>query len=64
MNCRECYRSGKRPYCDVRKLLHQLHVPPQEQVILMNMANRKKMNCESFKNVLLLLLQGKSVCME
>jgi hypothetical protein len=51
--CMECFRTREYFYCDVRRLLHQLHIPPHEQLILMNMASEKKMNCESFKNILL-----------
>jgi hypothetical protein len=62
MNCIECFRTGEHFYCDVHKLLHQLHIPPHEQIILMNIANKKKMNCESFKKILLFLHQNKSFC--
>jgi hypothetical protein len=60
MNCGECFRTGEPFYCDVRRLFCQLHIPPQEQIILWNMAV-KKMNCESFKNILLFLAKNKSM---
>jgi hypothetical protein len=50
----DCFRGGTPFCCDMRKLFRQLHIPPQEQAILWNMSI-KKMNCESFKNILLLL---------
>jgi hypothetical protein len=53
-----CFRTGEHFYCDVHRLFHQLHIPPQEQVILWNMAT-KQMNCERFKNILLLLLNSR-----
>jgi hypothetical protein len=52
-HCMEC--SKPESLCDMHKLFHRLHIPPQEQIILWNMAI-KKMNCESFKNILLLLV--------
>jgi hypothetical protein len=60
INCKGCFRTGEPFFCDVCGLFYQLHIPPQEQIILWNMAV-KKMNCENFKNILLLLLQSKSV---
>jgi hypothetical protein len=57
-NCMECFRTRELFYCDIRKLFYRLRIPPQEQIILWNMAI-KKMNCESFKNILLLLLHVK-----
>jgi hypothetical protein len=48
----ECFRTGTHFSCDVRRLFYQLQVPPQEQIVLMNMAGRKKVDCESFKSVL------------
>jgi hypothetical protein len=60
-NCMECFKIRERFFCDVRRLFYQLHVPLQEQIVLMNIANKRKMNCESFKNILLFLLQSKSM---
>jgi hypothetical protein len=60
INCEGCFRTGDPIFCDVRRLFHQLHIPPQEQIILWNMAV-KKMNCESFVNILLLLANSKSM---
>jgi hypothetical protein len=43
----------------VRRLLRRLHLPRREQLILWRMA-AERMSCDSFKNILLLLLQSKS----
>jgi hypothetical protein len=51
-NCMECFRTGEHFFCGVRRLFHQLHVPPQEQIILMSMANKKRIDCKSFKIIL------------
>jgi hypothetical protein len=54
INCTECPRNGEPLHCDVRKLFHRLNIPVHEQAVLWSMAI-EKMNCESFKNILLLL---------
>jgi hypothetical protein len=56
----KCLQTEVHIYCDVHRLFSQLHIPQQEQTILMNMAYKKKMDCENFKNILLFLLQSKS----
>jgi hypothetical protein len=57
----ECFQTEERSYCDVRQLFYQLHIPLQEQTILMNIASKKKTDCESFKNILLFLLKIKKL---
>jgi hypothetical protein len=59
MNCPECPRNGEHSRCDVHKLFHRLNILVHEQAVLWNMAS-EKMNCESFRNILL-LLQDKTI---
>jgi hypothetical protein len=57
-NCAECFGDGAHRRCDVRRLFHRLRIPAQEQEILWNMA-AGRMNCERFRDLLLVLLQSK-----
>jgi hypothetical protein len=47
-----CFQTGNCSCCDIRRLFHQLHIPQKEQIVLMNMAGKKKMDCGNFKNIL------------
>jgi hypothetical protein len=40
--------------CDVFSLFSQLGIPPQEQTVLWNLAN-KKIGCKNLRNILVLL---------
>jgi hypothetical protein len=60
-DCMECFRTGEHFYCGIRRMFHQLRIPAKEQTVLMNMAGKKNMNCESFKNILLFLLRNNSI---
>jgi hypothetical protein len=51
-NCRTCLKTGNGSYCGLRRLFRQLRVPTQEQLVLMNLADEKQIDCESFKTIL------------
>ncbi|MDR0368303.1 MAG: hypothetical protein LBH82_04075 [Bacteroidales bacterium] len=51
-NCQTCFRAGNNSCCGVRLLFRQLRVPRQEQLVLMNLADEKQIDCESFKTIL------------
>jgi hypothetical protein len=60
-NCMECFPTGVHSYCDVHQLFCQLHIPLQERTVLMNIASKKKADCESFKKILLFVLKIKKL---
>jgi hypothetical protein len=46
--------------CEMFSLFIQLGIPPQEQTILLNMAN-KRIGCKALRNILVLLQRNKTL---
>jgi hypothetical protein len=59
--CIECPPpAGERFFCVVRSQFHRLNVPPREQIVLINIASKKKIDCESLKNILSKIIKLKN----
>ncbi|MDR1653658.1 MAG: hypothetical protein LBS01_08460 [Prevotellaceae bacterium] len=57
-NCMECFQTEERFYCDVRGLFYQLHIPQQEQTVLMNIAGKKKDGLRKFQKHIVVFIKN------
>jgi hypothetical protein len=54
----ECFQTEERFYCDVRGLFYQLHIPQQEQTVLMNIAGKKKDGLRKFQKHIVVFIKN------
>jgi hypothetical protein len=69
MNCKECNefktrsvfqgKSASNVCSEILGLFNQLNIPPSEQLILLNMADRR-LDCKGFKSILFSLASRKN----
>lgn len=59
MNCLKCSRiiENCSIYGDVHRMFNMLNIPPQEQIVLWSMAN-KKIDCKRFRAIVFSLAKN------